>query len=391
MSSVKLRDNIYWIGVKNPELKVFDIIMKTKKGSTYNAYLIDDEKVAIVDTVKDGYYEEFKENIKEIIGDRKIDYIIAQHTELDHSGSLAKLVKDYPEAQIICSRAASIYLKDIANMDLNIQIAPGELSLGKTTLKFIQAPNLHWPDTMFTFVEEKKLLFTCDFLGCHYCPDHDIVAGEQEDYENEMVYYFNVIMAPFKKFVLMGLDKIKDLDFDLVCTSHGPVHSNENIHKYLDLYRKMATLPEMNEKKVLVLYISAYGNTEAMAKYIKERLIEKDIRSEVHEITAMGVKEAICAIEGSAGFIIGSPTINQDAVKPVWDVLSEISPITNRGKAAAAFGSYGWSGEGVPMMTERLKSLKLNVIEEGLKFKFVPSEDDFKRADEFVEKFAALL
>jgi flavorubredoxin len=391
MGSVKLRDNIYWIGVKNPELKVFDIIMETKKGSTYNAYLIDDEKVAIIDTVKDGYYEEFKENIKEIIGDRKIDYIIAQHTELDHSGSLAKLVTDYPEAKIICSRAASIYLKDITNMDLNIQIAPGELSLGKTTLKFIQAPNLHWPDTMFTFVEGKKLLFTCDFLGCHYCPDHDIVAGEQEDYEDEMVYYFNVIMAPFKKFVLMGLDKIKDLDFDLVCTSHGPVHSGKNIHKYLDLYRKMATLPEVNDKKVLVLYISAYGNTEAMAKYIKERLIEKDIRSEVREITTMGVKEALCAIEGSSGFIIGSPTINQDAVKPVWDVLSGISPITNRGKAAAAFGSYGWSGEGVPMMTERLKSLKLNVVEEGLKFKFVPSEDDFKRADEFVEKFAALL
>ena len=186
MGSVKLRDNIYWIGVKNPELKVFDIIMETKKGSTYNAYLIDDEKVAIIDTVKDGYYEEFKENIKEIIGDRKIDYIIAQHTELDHSGSLAKLVTDYPEAKIICSRAASIYLKDITNMDLNIQIAPGELSLGKTTLKFIQAPNLHWPDTMFTFVEGKKLLFTCDFLGCHYCPDHDIVAGEQEDHKRRI-------------------------------------------------------------------------------------------------------------------------------------------------------------------------------------------------------------
>lgn len=391
MGSIKLRDNIYWIGVKNPELKVFDIIMETKKGTTYNAYLIDDEKVAIVDTVKDGYYEEFIENIKEVIGDRKVDYIIVQHTELDHSGILSRFTEDYPDAQIICSRAASVYLKDITNKELNILVAPTELSLGKTTLKFIQAPNLHWPDTMFTYAEGQKLLFTCDFLGCHYSPEQDIVAGEKENYEDEMVYYFNVIMAPFKKFVLMGLDKIKALDFDLVCTSHGPVHSKENIHKYLDLYRKMATLPELNEKKVLVFYISAYGNTEAMAKHIGNRLTEKGIRSEVHEITTMGVKEVLCAIEGSAGFIIGSPTINQDAVKPVWDVLSEVSAITNRGKAAAAFGSYGWSGEGVPMMTERLKSLKLNVLEEGLKFKFVPSQEDFKRADEFVEKFIALL
>ncbi|WP_027623255.1 FprA family A-type flavoprotein [Clostridium lundense] len=391
MSSIRLRDNVYWIGVKNPELRVFDIIMETKQGTTYNSYLIDDEKVAIVDTVKDGYYEEFIGNIKEVIGNRKIDYIIVQHTELDHSGILARFIGDYPEAQIICSKAASVYLKDITNKELNILVAPTELSLGKTTLKFIQAPNLHWPDTMFTYVEDKKILFTCDFLGCHYSPKEDIVAGEKEDYEDEMVYYYNVIMSPFKKFVLMGLDKIKGLDFDLVGTSHGPVHSKENIHRYLELYRKMSTLSKGNEKKVVVLYISAYGNTEAMAKHINNRLIEKGVESEVHEITTMGTKEVISAIERSAGFIIGSPTINQDAVKPVWDVLSEVSPIVNRSKAVAAFGSYGWSGEGVPMITERLRSLKLNVVEEGLKFKFVPSKEDFKRADEFVEKFVALL
>ncbi|KAJ52157.1 flavorubredoxin [Clostridium tetanomorphum] len=390
MSSIKLRDNIYWIGVKNPELRVFDIIMETKNGTTYNSYLIDDEKVAIVDTVKDGYYEEFISNIKEVIGDRKIDYVIVQHTELDHSGVLAKFTEDYPEVQIICSRAASIYLRDITNKDLNILVAPDTLSLGSTTLKFIQAPNLHWPDTMFTYVEGKKLLLTCDFLGCHYCPKDDIIVGEEEEYDDEMVYYYNVIMSPFKKFVLMGLDKIKNLDFDLVGTSHGPVHSGKNIKKYIDMYISMSTIPNVEENKIEIFYVSAYGNTEVMARYINDRLKEKGISSEVHEITSMGAKGALCAIEGSVGFIIGSPTINQDAVKPVWDVLSEVGAIPNRGKAAAAFGSYGWSGEAVDMMTQRMKSLKLNVTE-GLKFKFVPNKEDFKNADEFVENFAALL
>lgn len=390
MSSFKIRDNIYSVGVKDPGLRVFDIIMETNRGTTYNSYLIDDEKVAIIDAVKDGFYDEFYSNIKEVIGNRKVDYIVIQHTELDHSGSLINLLRDYPEAQVICSMAASVYLKNILNKDFNHQIAPKELSLGSTTLKFITAPNLHWPDTMFTYVPEKKVLFTCDFLGGHYCPEKDIVSGEVENNHEEMVYYFNVIMSPFKKFVLAGLDKIKDLDFDIVANSHGPIHTKESIKKYMDMYREFAT-DNNKEDKIEIFYISAYGQTKAMANYFNKQLNDMGIKSDVHEITKIGVEKCIELIEKSRGFLIGSPTINQDAVKPAWDVLSLVSPIVNRGKVAAAFGSFGWSGEGVPMMTERLKSLKLKVVEEGFKFKFVPSSEDYKNADIFLEKFKNLL
>lgn len=389
MGSVKLKDNIYWVGVCNPELRVFDIIMETKKGTTYNSYLIVDEKVAVIDTVKDGYYEEFIANIKEVIGERKIDYIVVQHTELDHSGSLARIIKDYPEAVVVGSKAAIMYSKQITNFNFNSQEFKEPVSLGETTLKFISAPNLHWPDTIFTYVEDKNILFTCDFMGCHYCPAGNILDNVGDEYFDEMKYYFDVIMGPFKRFVISALEKIDGLDYNMVAPSHGPVHVDD-IEKYQNLYRAWATQDIPKEKQVAILYVSAYGNTERMAKYLSEKLSEIHIKAEAHEITSMRLEGVVDLIERSSGIIMGSPTINQDAVKPVWDVLSLVCAITNRGKAAGAFGSYGWSGESVQMMTDRLKSLKFKTVDQGFRFNFVPNEEDFKNADEFVNKFIEL-
>lgn len=390
MGSIKLKENVYWVGVNNPELRVFDIIMETKKGTTYNSYLIVDEKIAVIDTVKDGYYEEFLCNIKEIIGERKIDYIVVQHTELDHSGSLAKLIKDYPEAVVVGSKAAIMYSRKITNFDFNNQEFKEPVCLGETTLKFISAPNLHWPDTIFTYVPEKKILFTCDFMGCHYCPAGDVKENVGNEYFEEMKYYFDVIMGPFKRFVISALEKIQDLEYDMVAPSHGPVHI-EDINKYKKLYRQWAEQEVPGEKTAAVLYVSAYGNTEKMAKYLAAKINELGIKAEAWEITSMRIEDTVSLIEHSSGVIIGSPTINQDAVKPVWDVLSLVCAITNRGKAAGAFGSYGWSGEAVQMMTDRLKSLKFKTVEQGLRFNFVPNEEDFNIADEFAAKFMELI
>ena len=164
--------------------------METKKGTTYNSYLIDDEKVAIIDSVKDGFFDESLGKIKGVIGERKVDYIIVQHTELDHSGSLGRLLEVYPEAVIVASKAAIMYLKEIINRDFNSIIAAGDISLGKNTLQFISAPNLHWPDTMFTYAKEQKILFTCDVMGCHYSPANCITDACSGDYLEEMKYYF---------------------------------------------------------------------------------------------------------------------------------------------------------------------------------------------------------
>lgn len=390
MSSYNLKENIYWIGVNNPELRTFDIIMETKRGTTYNSYLIDDEKVAVIDTVKNGYFEEFLSNIKGVIGKRKIDYIIVQHTELDHSGSLAKLIESYPDAIVVGSKAAITYSKQIVNKEFKSLEARENINLGKTELKFISAPNLHWPDTIFTYAERQNVLFTCDVFGCHYCPKECINDKCSGDYLDEMKYYFDVIMGPFKKFVNQGLDKIKDLKISIIAPSHGPVHIDD-IEKYFGLYRKWAKIETAEEKNIQIFYVSAYGNTESVAQYIAKKINEKGIKASAHEITSMDSGEIVKLIEKSSGIMMGSPTINQDAVKPVWDVLSLVCAITNRGKAAAAFGSYGWSGEGVPMMTERLRSLKFKVVDSGLKVNFVPSEEDFKKADELVDNYLKLI
>ena len=390
MLQEKLKDNIYWVGVKDPDLKVFDIIMETKKGTTYNSYVINDEKVAVVDSVKTGFYDEFKKKLTNVIGDKKVDYVIVQHTELDHSGSLINLLEDYPEIKIVGTRAAITYLKNILNREFEYIEAREEISLGETTLRFITAPNLHWPDTMFTFVKERNMLFTCDFTGSHYCPEGSIMLSLNEDYFAEMKYYFDCIMGPFKRFVLMGLDKIKGLEFDCIGTSHGPVHI-ENIDKILNLYKEWATEEKVDDKKVEIFYITAYGNTEEMAKYLKAKVEEKGYKADITEITSVPLEECIEKIEKAKGFMIGSPTINQDAVKPSWDLLSLVSPIVNRGKATLAFGSFGWSGEGVKMLTARLKDLKLKTVDPGLSFCFVPSDEDYKKADEAIESFISLM
>lgn len=390
MTAVKMKDNVYWVGTYDRDLRVFDIIMETKKGTTYNSYLIDDEKVAVVDSVKDGFYEEFKENIKSIIGPRKVDYIIVQHTELDHSGSIARLMEDYPEAVVVGSKAAVRYLKEIVNRDFKSQDIADELKLGENTLQFVSAPNLHWPDTMFTYIKEKEILLTCDFTGCHYAPKGDILDSCEDDYYDEMKYYFDVIMGPFKKFVIAALGKIESLKFDMIGPSHGPIHGCD-YGKYLDLYRQWATENKRQDKNIQIFYISAYHNTEIMAKYLRDSIKEKGIDAEIYEITSNPIEELINKIENASGILVGSPTINQDAVKPAWDLLSLVNPIVNRGKAAAAFGSYGWSGEGVAMLTERLKSLKFKVVDPGLKFNFVPSKEDFKKADELVDSILELI
>lgn len=388
MASVELKKGIYWVGVKNPELRVFDIIMTTKMGTTYNSYLIVDEKITLVDTVKDGYQEEFLNNIKSIIGDRNIDYLIVQHTEPDHSGSLRKILEAYKDIVVYASKPALINIKEITNMNFNSVEAKEDLCIGERTLKFISAPFLHWPDTIFTYSEKDEVLFTCDAFGCHYCDKNSIFNDEVGDFSEEFKYYYDVIMGPFKKYVLSAIDKIKDLKFDMICTSHGPV-LRRDINKYIDMYEKWSREGIYEEEKsAVVAYVSAYGYTKTIAENIAKGLKDNGAKVYLYDISETDLSEVVDKIERAKALIVGSPTINQDAVKPVWDLLSLICPITNRGKLGVAFGSYGWSGEAIPMLTDRLKGLKFNTELEALKVKFKPSEEDIQRAIELGKTIA---
>ncbi len=380
MSRIEIKKDIYWVGVKNPELRVFDIIMNTERGTTYNSYLIVDEKIVLIDAVKDGFSEEAIGKIKEIIGDRPIDYIIVQHTEPDHSGSLVRVLEEYKNAVIIASKSALINLKNIINGDFNGIEAKDDLNIGRRTLKFISAPFLHWPDTIYTYDEYDKILFTCDCFGCHYCHE-EIFNDMVGDFSKEFKYYFDCIMSPFKKHALSAIEKIKPLAIDIIAPSHGPIH-RDNPWQYVELYEKWSSdglrLPD--NKYAVVAYVSAYGYTKEIAEAIAEGIRETGAGAVCFDITDLEMDEIIEKVDRCSALIVGSPTINQDAVEPAWNLLSHISPITSRGKLGMSFGSYGWSGESVPMLSERLKSLKFKVLEPGIKVKFKPTKADLENA-----------
>lgn len=390
----QLKDSIYSVGVINPNLRVFDIIMKTEYGTSYNSYLIKGEKIALVETVHDRFSDSYFENIREIAPVEEIEYIIFNHTEPDHSGSLMKLLEINPKIKVIGSTAAIKNLTSITNVSFNsMAVKTGDsLDLGNDiVLEFISAPNLHWPDSMFTYVKSKKTVFTCDFLGAHYCEpkmtDDDLTYPEA--YWNSFKNYYTAIMGPFKKFVLDGLNKLSALDFDMVCTSHGPVLKNE-YPKAIELYREWSTLPT-HEKTATIFYVSAYGYTKMMAEALEKAMNDNGVNTKAYDIIEHSYSELAEKIECSDALLFGSPTINRDALKPIWDLLSITDAISNRGKPTLIFGSYGWSGEACKLLEERARGLSLKVFEKSPRVIFKPTENDLKELETVAKDFTATI
>lgn len=388
----KLKDNIYSVGVLNPGLRVFDIIMLTKYGTTYNAYLVKGEKTALIETVHENSFDEYLENIEALVDIKDIDYIILNHTEPDHTGSVRRILEINPNITVISTAPGNKYVSGISNSKIISKIVKHNdtLDLGNgKVLRFIIAPFLHWPDSMFTYLESDKMLFSCDFLGAHYCEPTmiDTKIKYPEQYDEAFKYYFDAIFGPFKKSVLEGLDKIKDLDIDMICTSHGPILT-EKIESAKSKYRSWCeeVLKSKDKKKCLILYVSAYGYTKKLADAAFEQLTSSnkyDIKMiNVIEEDMPKIKEEI---DEADAIMFGSPTINRDALKPIWDVLSCTDAIINRGKPAAVFGSYGWSGEAVPMLKARAESLGLKVVGDGFRTTFNPTEDDIKNMKEYTK------
>lgn len=399
MGVKQISENVYSVGVLNPALRIFDVIMKTDYGTSYNAYLIKNNgRSALVETVHADYFGEYLENIKSILGDTPPDYLIMNHNEPDHSGAVAKLTEIYPDLIIIESKAGAMYIKNIANKELNIKtVSDNEtLDFGGNELKFIVAPFLHWPDSMFTYFAKDKILFTCDFLGAHFCEptvfDYNIKYGKE--YLLAFFYYYNAIFGPFKPYVLVGLEKIKDIDFDIACPSHGPVLTKKDgghLERAIQMYAELGA-PHKNEVfNIPIFYCSAYGNTKILAEHIKTgiREIKPDADVFIWDINEGG--EYARKLHVSDAFLIGSPTINRDAVAPVWELINTIDAISMRDRPCAVFGSYGWSGEACGNLIARLKGLKMKVNENPFRCQFVPSKEDLAAAIEYGREFARSL
>lgn len=389
MKTLELKKNFYWTGILDPNLRVFDIIMETKFGTTYNSYLLKgSEKTALFETAKAKYIDDYMSKLKEIVDIADIDYIIVDHTEPDHAGSAKYLIEENPAIKLVGSATAINFMKEICNMEFNsVIVKDGDtLSLGDKTLRFIGATNLHWPDSMYTYIEEDKTLVTCDSFGAHYSLDEVLSSKivNHNDYMEALRYYYDNIIGPFKPFVLKAIDKIKDLDIDMICPGHGPVLDKEP-WEIVEIYKKWSTQINPNVRKTVVIpYVSAYGYTEIIADKIEEGIkAAGDIAVKKYDLVTADMDAVMGDIYWADGILLGTPTILGEALKPIWDITTTIFPGTHGGKIASAFGSYGWSGEGVPNIIARLKQLRMKVYGDGFRARFKPSEAQLDDAFDF--------
>lgn len=379
--------DVKWIGVLDPDIITFDVVMETKYGTTYNSYFVNAEKKALIETAKAKFSDTYIAKIQQVTNINDIQYVILDHTEPDHSGALKQLLALAPDITVVGSGQALNYLQDILGSPFkSLRVKDGDtLSLGNKTLRFIGAPNLHWPDSIYTYLEEDKLLFTCDSFGAHFCHDamFDDLVG---NYDDAFKYYFDVILKPFSKFMLKAIEKIRPLDIAMICPGHGPILRStwrDAVAKSETLSQEFLCMSAEKENNVLITYVSAYGYTREMAEKIKQGIMQAgDLNIDIVDIENILLGDLDQKLTRSNAIIVGSPTINQNTLLPIYRMFAVINPIRDRGKLAATFGSYGWSGEAIKIIEANLRSLKLNVIQEGLATKFFPHE---KVADEYVE------
>lgn len=391
---INVTENVKWIGILDFDIKTFDIVMTTDFGTTYNSYFIDAGKKTIIDVAKEKFFDNYLKKLRAVTNPEEIQYIVLNHTEPDHSGSLRKILEIAPSATVVGSGNAIRYLEDIVNSPFkSLVVKDGDtVDLGNRTLSFFSVPNLHWPDTIYTYLEEEKLLFTCDSFGAHYC-SYELFSELSPDYLKAYKYYFDVILKPFSRFMVKAIDKIRPLQINAVCPGHGPVH-RENLKKIIELTEEYASdylkLTETGEvRKILVAYVSAYGYTRDAADLITSGIMaEGNFDVEIVDIENIPSGELEARLIASDAILAGSPTINQNTLMPVYKLFALINPLRDKGKVAGAFGSYGWSGEAPKIILESFRNLKLKVIEEAATFKFAPGGTKRETLIDFGRTFA---
>lgn len=396
MKSLKLRENFYWTGIVDADLRVFDIIMYTEFGTTYNSYVMKTGgKTILFETAKEKFFDDYLEKLKELIDVEQIDYLVVEHTEPDHAGSVERLLDLNPGMKIIGTGCALGFLKEIVNRDFTGIPARDNMTMkiGDRTLRFLFVPNLHWPDTMYTYIEEEQILVTCDSFGSHYGFE-DVLLSKVTDWEGYMratKYYYDNIIGPFKPFMLKALERVRQLDISMICTGHGPV-IDEKIDLILNTYETWSTVVNPNEKKTVIMpYVSAYGYTKTLAEKIAEGIrASGDIDVRTYDMVEADQGKVLEELGFADGILFGSPTIVGEALKPIWDLTTSIFAGTHGGKLASAFGSYGWSGEAVPHLIERLHQLNMKVTD-GFRVRFKPDDNQLQDAFEYGFNFGCLL
>ena len=393
---VSIARDVFWIGALDPQLRVFDVILKTANGTTYNAYCVRGENgVAVIDTVKAEFADTFFERLEQVARYDEISVIVLNHLEPDHTGALPELMRRAPQARLHISVKAQTMLKGLLKSE-DLAYTPVDtgdtVDLGGRTLTFLNTPFLHWPDTQCTYLNEEALLFSGDVFGCHFC-DNRLFNDRVGDFRFSFEYYYQHIMRPFREHVRHGLDLIEPLELKLIAPAHGPI-LRDAPRTYVQRYRQLAAPLLHNEaadraKTLVIFYISSYGNTARMALAVRDGAESIDgVRASLYDLQGGEVSPFVDLIEEADGIVFGSPTINGDAVKPIWDLLSSLAVVSIKDKLGAAFGSYGWTGEAVSMLEDRLRGLKLRVPVTGVRVKLIPTSEELARCHEFGRQLA---
>ena len=399
LSPIAVADRVHWIGTLDPTLRTFDVILRTANGTTYNSYAVRGSAgVAVIDTVKAEFTAAFLTRLEQVARYDEITALVLNHLEPDHTGAVAELLRRAPGATIHVSPRGIDMLRALLKDDFAryriVKVRTGDtVSLGDRTLRFLTTPYVHWPETQCTYLEEARLLFTCDLLGCHFC-DERMFNDAVGDFRFSFEYYFDHIMRPFRRYVVDALDLIEPLDIDMIAPAHGPVlrsHPREYILHYRRLVKKRLA-SEVSQKTLLIFYVSAYGATSRMAHAVCEgAAANPGVRVSMFDLSVGEVAPFVDLVEEADGIVFGTPTINGDAVKTVWDLLASLVDIETKGKLGGAFGSYGWTGEAVAMVESRMQGLKMYVPVKGLRIKLTPTEAELEDCRAFGRDLAAHL
>lgn len=383
MAVREIKPGVYLVGAQDWDRRMFDALIPLPDGTSYNSYLVKgSEKTALIDTVDPTKTAELVENLKKL-GVSDLDYVISNHAEQDHSGSIPAILELYPRAKVMTNPKCAGFLRDLLALDADrfIEVGDGEsVSLGDKTLEFIYAPWVHWPETMFTLLKEDKVLFTCDFLGSHFATG-DPFGVDAYVVDKAAKRYYAEIMMPFRTNIQKHLEKLAGLDVEVIAPSHGPLYAEPGL--ILGAYGDWVSDQVKNE--VVIPYVSMHGSTERMVDYFASALIERGVVPKPFNITKTDIGELATAIVDAATLVIATPTVLTAAHPMVVSVAYLVNALRPKLKFAAIIGSYGWGGKAADQLTGMLGNLKAEFLEPVI-VKGLPKGDDFKALDALADE-----
>ncbi len=388
---VELVPGVYWVGAIDWTIRDFHGY-RTEDGSTYNAYLIIDDKITLIDTVKEEFMCEMMARFSQIVDPEQISDLVSNHVEMDHSGSLTEVAARIKPEKVFCSPQGKVGLTRHFKIDLPfVEVKTGtEVSLGRYNLACLETPMLHWPDSMMTYLKEEQLLFSSDGFGAHYASSarfDDDLPLHPEEYNYQLKKYYANILMPFGSLVTKLLKTVADLGltFKIIAPDHGLIYRRDP-GAILEAYRKWGAGEVA--AKALVIYDTMWHSTEMMAEALVQGLMDAGVETQLHRLRRTHYSDIVAELLDAGLFFLGSPTLNNGLFPSVGEFLTYLKGLKPRNKTACAFGSYGWSGQATGLITDELKAMGLNVPHDGIKTKYIPDPEELNQVRALAEKLA---